>query len=371
MDRADLLPGSGSYPFWGWAWIQLVAPTGTPAPTNTLLPPTNTPIAPTATNTPLPPTPTNTSVPPTATPTSSDLIFQDGFESGGLTAWTSSATNGGALSASSAAALVGATGLRAAINSNTAIYVTDDTPAAEPRYRARFYFDPNSMTMASGNAHYIFYGYSGASTVVLRIEYRFQSPNRQIRAALVNNATTWTTSSWFTISDAPHFIEIDWAAATAAGANNGYLTLWIDGVQRANLTGSGQRHPAHRSHPVGSGGRHRHRHARHVLLRRLRVKATDLYRASQHDNVHTHEHAGASHADGHTDRHVRSANTNANQHISSADDDADEDAGAAAPTSTSSAQTVTPPSTLVPPTAHSTPTSAPLHPCDLGASSVG
>ena len=44
-------------------------------------------------------------------------------------------------------------------------------------------------------------------------------------------------SDWFTISDTPHFIELDWRAATVSGANNGGLTLWIDGVQRANLTG--------------------------------------------------------------------------------------------------------------------------------------
>ena len=71
----------------------------------------------------------------------------------------------------------------------------------------------------------------------LRVELRFSSGTYQVRAALVNNGTTWTTSAWFTLSDAPHFIELDWRAATAAGANNGGLTLWIDGTQRANLTG--------------------------------------------------------------------------------------------------------------------------------------
>jgi hypothetical protein len=30
---------------------------------------------------------------------------------------------------------------------------------------------------------------------------------------------------------------LDWRASTAAGANNGGLTFWIDGVQQANLTG--------------------------------------------------------------------------------------------------------------------------------------
>ena len=65
--------------------------------------------------------------------------------------------------------------LRALINNTTSIYVTDDRPISETRYRARFYFDPNSITMSNGNAHYIFYGYTGTSTDVLRIELRRSS----------------------------------------------------------------------------------------------------------------------------------------------------------------------------------------------------
>jgi hypothetical protein len=53
----------------------------------------------------------------------------------------------------------------------------------------------------------------------------------------VNDATTWTNTNWFTISDAPHYLELDWRASSAVGANNGGLTLWIDGIQQANLTG--------------------------------------------------------------------------------------------------------------------------------------
>lgn len=90
--------------------------------------------------------------------------------------------------------------------------------------------------MANNAAHYIFYGYSGRSTVVLRIEFRFSKGNYQIRVALRNDSNSWTNSSWYTIADTHHFIEIDWRAATANGANAGGLTLWIDGVQRANLT---------------------------------------------------------------------------------------------------------------------------------------
>jgi hypothetical protein len=164
------------------------------------------------------------------------VIFADGFEAGNLLMWSSSVTDSGDLSVNTAAALVGSAGLQALIDNNSAIYLTDDRPNAEPRYRARFYFDPNSIPMASGNAHYLLYGYAGASTVVLRVEFRFSTPNYQLRAALINDAGTWTNLAWITISDAPHMVEVDWRAATAAGANNGGLTVWIDEVQRADLT---------------------------------------------------------------------------------------------------------------------------------------
>jgi hypothetical protein len=44
-------------------------------------------------------------------------------------------------------------------------------------------------------------------------------------------------TNWFTINDAPHFIELDWRAATVPGANDGGITLWIDGAQQADLIG--------------------------------------------------------------------------------------------------------------------------------------
>jgi hypothetical protein len=166
-----------------------------------------------------------------------DLIFADGFESGNLSAWSSSTTDGGNLSVSTAAALVGGQGLQALINDNNALYVVDDRPAAEARYRARFYFDPNTITMAGGNTHIIFSGRNAAGTTVLRIEFRRSGGAYQLRGLILNDATNLTNTGWFTISDAPHPVEIDWRASGAPGANNGGLTFWIDGAQKANVTG--------------------------------------------------------------------------------------------------------------------------------------
>lgn len=183
-------------------------------------------------------TPTATASPSPGPTQPPDLIFRDGFESGNLSAWSSSFTDSGDLNVSSSAALVGNYGLRAVIDDNNAIYVTDDSPNAETRYRVRFYFDPNSITMSGNNDYYIFYGYAGSSTQVLQLQLRSSGTSYQLQAALRNDSSSWTNSGWFNISDAPHYIELDWRASTASGANNGSLTFWIDGgAPRASLTG--------------------------------------------------------------------------------------------------------------------------------------
>ena len=202
-------------------------PTTTSAPTSTPTPgPSATPtIGPSI-------TPTRT---PTNTPNVSDLIFADGFESGSFSAWSSASTGAGDLSVTASAALIGSNGMRVVINDTTAMYTVDDTPATEARYRARFYFDPNSISMTDGNAHYIFVGYDTAA--VFNMDFRFFGGSYQIRLRQQNDGLATTSTAWVTISDAPHFIEMDWRAATAAGANNGGVTLWVDGVQTGSLSG--------------------------------------------------------------------------------------------------------------------------------------
>lgn len=185
----------------------------------------------TFTSTPLP-IPTRTMAPVQA---ADDLIFASSFESGGLAEWSRNDSGAGDLSVSSSAALVGSNGLQAIINDNTALSVTSDHPNAETRYRARFYFDPNSITMANSDSHIILRGYGASSTIVLRVEFGFSNGAYRIRAGLLNDGSAWAETNWVTISDAPHAIELDWRAST--GTNNGGLTFWIDGTQQADLTG--------------------------------------------------------------------------------------------------------------------------------------
>lgn len=146
-------------------------------------------------------------------------------------------TNGGGLSVSTTAAIGGIFGMQSQITNNNPQYVQDDNPNGESHYRARFYFNPNSITMNNNNYHSIFIGYQGASTAVLRVDFRKSSSSYQLRAGLADNASTWQNTGWDNITNAAHYIELDWIAAAASGTANGSLTFWIDGVQQASLTG--------------------------------------------------------------------------------------------------------------------------------------
>jgi hypothetical protein len=166
-------------------------------------------------------------------------IFAENFEQGHLGGWSSKITDSGDLAVKAAAALVGHYGMRALIDSNGAILVSDERPTAETRYRARFYFDPNSIRMAEADSHGIFFGFSGSDITrpVLRAQMRFASGTYQVQISTLMDNTSWRNSQWLTLSDNPHSLEIAWQASSAQGANNGSLRFWLDGVQRVSWKG--------------------------------------------------------------------------------------------------------------------------------------
>jgi hypothetical protein len=171
-----------------------------------------------------------------ATPPVNDPIFADSFESGNLLAWPSRVTDGD-LSAAANAALSGVMVMQAVVDDNTSIFVTDDSPNAERRYRAAFSFDPNTITMLPNDSYNLFYGYRGTSTAILYIELRYYNGQYQVRALTLNDGATWKTTNFTTLTDAPHRLEVEWRAATAVGTNDGTLAFWLDGVLVQLITG--------------------------------------------------------------------------------------------------------------------------------------
>jgi hypothetical protein len=170
-------------------------------------------------------------------PVPGDVISADGFESGDFSAWSWSETDGGDLSVCAGGALVGGQGLCAMLDDNNTLYVQDDLADDEGRYRARFYFDPNSIGMGDGEAHTIFIGMASPYTWVMRVSLGGYNGNYYLIAGLVDDSGVWTDSAWYLIGDGPHAVEVDWRAASVSGANDGGMTLWVDEVQKVDLSG--------------------------------------------------------------------------------------------------------------------------------------
>jgi hypothetical protein len=129
----------------------------------------------------------------------------------------------------------------------TAAFVQDNSPASEATYRARFYVNLRTLQMQSGDEFDLFAAYNGTDPVppatsgnaVLRLVVRQTGGTRQLSMfARLNSGTELEMSAPVTLANGWRSIEIDWAAATAPGANNGRLGLWVDGAAKTTGLGS-------------------------------------------------------------------------------------------------------------------------------------
>jgi S-layer family protein len=131
-----------------------------------------------------------------------------------------------------------------AAGDTTAAYVQDNSPSSEGTYRARFYVNLRTLQMQNGDELDLFRTFDGADPVppatsgnaVLRLVVRQTSGQKQLSAfARLDSGTELEIPGAINLPPGWRSIEIDWARATAAGANNGRLGLWVDGVAKTGL----------------------------------------------------------------------------------------------------------------------------------------
>jgi YD repeat-containing protein len=174
-----------------------------------------------------------------------DLIFSDGFESGDFLGWSGTkTTNPPDLQVTTQAAMVGEYGEQVAPVYNRAAFAYDNSPQAEKRYRARFYFDPNNVSLGNGlnPSHTIFKAYDqdyrpggGQGTPVFYLELRKYTTTYQLRALARNDVGTWSSTAWNSIPNSPTAIEIDWKSSNSPITSNGFLYWWLGGSAKLGL----------------------------------------------------------------------------------------------------------------------------------------
>ena len=158
-------------------------------------------------------------------------LFSDGFESGDTSGWESETDGENDLSVTTGSKLHGNYGLAALIDNTTAMYVQDTTPATETRYRCRFYFDPNGLNMANGYEIALVETFNDSVDMAFQIRLYYDGSNYKIYA-LDRADGGYSLGTKYVITNEPHCIELDWKAATGAGNNDGYFTLWIDDIEK-------------------------------------------------------------------------------------------------------------------------------------------
>ena len=159
------------------------------------------------------------------------VIVDIDHEDGTLDAYDSIVTDGGDLSVDAAAGLAATGfGLQCVIDDTTALQaIVNISLTTEVHYRCRFYFDPNGLTMANNDAFNMLDlradGGSKFGTTqliktgggVLQVQQRFKDDAGEVG------------TFQFTITDAPHFIEVHIEKASTDVASDGRVRVWVDG----------------------------------------------------------------------------------------------------------------------------------------------
>jgi hypothetical protein len=170
-----------------------------------------------------------------------DLIFKDGFESGDTSRWSATVTDGD-LGVSGAAALATTSfGLQALVNDTSSLYVQDDSPVSEDRYRARFYLAPNGFDPGEGSSHFRLRVFIASEDVTNRrlatIVLKRQGGAYSLMGRVRRDDGTRADTGFIPIGDSPHSVEIMWRRSSGPGSNDGAFKLWIDDSLVSTLSG--------------------------------------------------------------------------------------------------------------------------------------
>jgi hypothetical protein len=157
-------------------------------------------------------------------------------ETGDLTQYTSTVTDGGDLSVTGAAALVDANGLSCLLDDTTAIYGEKTfTQLTGTHSRLRFYIDPNGLTMADGDIFRICEMRDSANERGFVILNYTTADGYRIRSFYVDDSSTNRPTSYYVISDGRHYVEVWFERASTDVAVDGQMSLYIDGVLKESL----------------------------------------------------------------------------------------------------------------------------------------
>jgi len=172
-----------------------------------------------------------------------DVILEDRFESGDTSGWSAANTGGGDLTVTPAAELgAGGFGLQAMVDDTAGLFVQDDGPDDEGRYRARFYFDTNGFDPGEALNRrrvrlFVAFDQTPQQRRIVAVVLRRLGGAYALRARARLDDNSQADTPFVSITPGAHSMELDWQRASGPDAADGILEMWIDGAPAATLTG--------------------------------------------------------------------------------------------------------------------------------------
>jgi hypothetical protein len=149
---------------------------------------------------------------------------------------TAAAAVGGTLEVAPEATWSGDFGLVVALADTDPAYVETATPDDETRYIVRFYFDADATSLGGGAGTIVlFRALSGALAPIVSVRLQSDGALGKELVYVVKTDGGEASTADIAVGSGWHFLELDWAAATGAGANDGFLTTRLDGAPTAGL----------------------------------------------------------------------------------------------------------------------------------------
>jgi hypothetical protein len=167
------------------------------------------------------------------------FVFNDDFESGSLSAWSSHTPAGVAVVPSSG--IEGAFSLQATALPGVPGVVQDNSPRGQTLYHARFLLDATGFSESSSPGTclgVIFSGHATASQAP-RFQVSLERATNGVVHLLGTASTDPGTSPGVhpptSLTPGLHLIEIAWKKATGPGTKDGFFALLLDGAVRTNI----------------------------------------------------------------------------------------------------------------------------------------
>jgi hypothetical protein len=168
------------------------------------------------------------------------IIVDIDHETGNFSQYDTVENNGGNLSITSGAALGGTGyGMQAFIaNTNDEYALTYPLNNTSGIVRARFYIDPNSISVpdSTGIGVISFYNSGSISFGGANLIY-YTGVGYTIRASIRKDDTDYAWTTWIPITDTQHYVEVQLVKATGSETNDGSITVWVDGSGSVAATG--------------------------------------------------------------------------------------------------------------------------------------